>query len=133
MLLLVDDDPKFLQAAETGLEPGRGIFFARNAEHAKELMRSVGSAFSVAIIDLNLPGQNGFELIRELHEQFPDLPMIAVSGTCHHDAWRAPGFSAPWIRCASRSAPNGTPPSRAPAGWRRSANAFPSASPAAQR
>jgi len=81
MLLIVDDDPTFLERAEELLQgEGRGIFFARNAEHAKELMGTVGDGFSVVMIDLDLPGQDGFSLIAEIRREFPKLPVIAISG-----------------------------------------------------
>jgi CheY-like chemotaxis protein len=80
MLLIVDDDPTFLEKAEAVLDIGRGIFFARSAEHAKELMGTVGAAFSLAMIDLDLPGQDGFSFIMEMRKNFPDLPLIAISG-----------------------------------------------------
>jgi CheY-like chemotaxis protein len=80
MVLIVDDDPVFLREAGEKLDGGRGVFFASDATHAKELMGSVGAAFSVAMIDLDLPGQDGFSLIGEMHRNFPDLPLIAISG-----------------------------------------------------
>ena len=80
MLLLVDDDPHFLQAAEEVLVTRDGIFLARSAEQAKDLMRSFGSDFSLAMVDLDLPGQDGFSLIEEMRLHFPDLPIIAISG-----------------------------------------------------
>jgi two-component system, response regulator AauR len=81
MLLIVDDDPTFLERAEELLDGvGRGIFFARNAEHARELMGTVGDGFSVVMIDLDLPGQDGFSLIAEMRRRFPTLPVIAISG-----------------------------------------------------
>src|SRR4051794_12712614 len=79
MLLIVDDDPKFPEATERLLNAGRGIFFAHDARNAKELISCVGTAFSVALIDLDLPGQDGFSLIQELHRSYPDLPAIAIS------------------------------------------------------
>jgi len=81
MLLIVDDDPMFLERAEELLlGEGKGIFFARDAEHAKELMGAVGEGFSVVMIDLDLPGQDGFSLISEMRRHFPNLPIIAISG-----------------------------------------------------
>jgi CheY-like chemotaxis protein len=85
MLLIVDNDPQFLQEAEQRLESPRGVFFARNAVHAKELMGSVGGVFSAVLVDLDLPGQDGFSLIREMHLSFPDLPLIAISGVFQPD------------------------------------------------
>lgn len=81
MLLIVDDDPAFLLKAQELLDDGcRGVYFAGSAEHAKELIGTVGAGFSVALVDLDLPGQDGFSLIRDMRQHFPDLPVIAISG-----------------------------------------------------
>jgi DNA-binding NtrC family response regulator len=85
MLLIVDNDPQFLEEAEQRLQSPKGIFFARNAIHAKELMGSVGGAFTAVLVDLDLPGQDGFSLIREMHLSFPGLPLIAISGVFQPD------------------------------------------------
>jgi CheY-like chemotaxis protein len=85
MLLIVDNDPNFLTEAEQQLDSPMGIFFARDAVHAKELMGAVGAAFSAVLVDLDLPGQDGFSLIREMRENFPDLPLIAISGVFQPD------------------------------------------------
>ncbi len=82
MILLVDDDPAFLVEAEAILARNEQVYFAANADAARALMRSMGKAFTVAMIDLNLPGMNGFELIREMRRHFPDLPIVAISGVC---------------------------------------------------
>jgi CheY-like chemotaxis protein len=62
------------------LDRGRGVFFAGNAAQAKSLMGTLGAGFSVVLIDLDLPGQDGFSLIREMRSSYPDLPVIAISG-----------------------------------------------------
>jgi len=81
MLLLVDDDPEFLAVAQKQLRVGvRGVMFALDADHARDLMRLVGLEFSVALIDLVLPGENGFHLIQDFHQHYPKLPLIAISG-----------------------------------------------------
>jgi CheY-like chemotaxis protein len=80
MLLLIDDDPQFLEEAEELLNTGRGVFLAGNATQAKELVGMVGSTFSLMMVDLDLPGQDGFSLIREMRQSFPELPIIAISG-----------------------------------------------------
>jgi CheY-like chemotaxis protein len=80
MILLVDDDPDFLQKAEAIMARHRQVYFARDAKSALDLMASVGEGFTVALIDLDLPGVDGFELIGKMRRHFPDLPIIAVSG-----------------------------------------------------
>lgn len=80
MILLVDDDPKFLASAEAILAKYQRVYFARDAKSAFELMASVGQGFSVALIDLDLPGTDGFDLIVRMRAHFHDLPIIAISG-----------------------------------------------------
>src|SRR4051812_11674939 len=80
MLLIVDHDPEFLEATGQLLDFGWGVFVAGDGKHAKELIRSVGAALSVVLVDLDLPKEDGFLLIRELREEFPDLPVVAISG-----------------------------------------------------
>ena len=43
---------------------------------------SIGEHFGseVGLIDLDLKGEGGLSLMRNLRESFPDLPIIAISG-----------------------------------------------------
>jgi len=79
MILIVDDDPSFLETTDV-LDPGHGIIHANNAKHAKELLTTLGAVLSVVLIDLDLPDANGFELMHEVREKSPSLPVIAISG-----------------------------------------------------
>jgi|SRR5579862_5080794 len=83
MILVVDDDPSFLENAQEILNRDRRVFLAENAKQAFKLAEDLG--FSVALVDLDLRGQNGFELIQEMRERFPDLPIIAISGAFQSD------------------------------------------------
>jgi DNA-binding NtrC family response regulator len=79
MILLVDDDSHLLEEAESVLHRSDGhVLFARDAAQARSLMKSI--KFSLALVDLNLPDCNGFELIGEMHQSRPELPILAFSG-----------------------------------------------------
>ena len=80
MLLVVDDDPAFLEQARELLDPGRGIFMAADADRARELIDLLGPSLSVAIVDLDLPGEDGFTLIRDMRRRYPGLTIVATSG-----------------------------------------------------
>jgi CheY-like chemotaxis protein len=80
MLLIVDDDPSFLEQAREVLDAGHGIFLAPNAQRAKDLLDLLGDGLTVALVDLDLPGEDGFTLIREMRSRFPRLAIIAISG-----------------------------------------------------
>jgi CheY-like chemotaxis protein len=80
MLLIVDDDPEFLEQATQVLEHDRGIFLAADGKRARQLVDTVGAGLSVALVDLDLPGEDGFSVIRELRRRAPGLAIVAVSG-----------------------------------------------------
>lgn len=82
MILVVDDDLAFFQKAQAVLAntTDAGLLFAQDAAQALKLLGSLSDEFSVALIDLDLPGMNGFELIEQIRKQYPKLPIIAMSG-----------------------------------------------------
>jgi len=82
MILVVDDDDAFLEQAQEILNRTRQVFLASDADRALELARELG--FSVALIDLDLPGEDGFALIRKLRDIVPELSIIAVSSALHN-------------------------------------------------
>ena len=85
MILVVDDDPTFLEEARVRLDPGNGVFLASGAEQANSLLSAVGVTFSLAVVDLDMRGQNGFDLIVEWHRRYPNLPIVAMSGVYQRD------------------------------------------------
>ena len=85
MLLIVDDDPDFLADATHLLTLSRGVLLAGSAEQARNLLATVGDQISVVMVDLNLPGQDGFSFIVDLRSKYPQLPVIAISGVSSLD------------------------------------------------
>ena len=50
------------------------------ADTAREALQAVaGGGFDLAIVDINLPGSDGLELLRELRRLHPQLPVLVVS------------------------------------------------------
>ncbi len=79
-ILIVDDHPIVRQGLIDLL--GRQEDFkvtgeAENAQDALELLRS--KEFDVAILDLSLPGLSGIELIRQVRNEYEELPIIVLS------------------------------------------------------
>jgi DNA-binding NarL/FixJ family response regulator len=78
--MVVDDDPAFLEQARELLAADEGILLAPDAPHARALMDLLGEGLTVAMVDLDLPGEDGFTLIRDLRRRFPKLAIVAISG-----------------------------------------------------
>ena len=77
MILVVDNDPMVLDQAQRILNRDRQVFLAEDSARALVLAGNLG--FSVALVDLDLPGGAGFDLIRTLRRAVPDLQIIAVT------------------------------------------------------
>lgn len=77
MILIVDDDPTFLEKAREVLNRERQVFLASTSQQAFMLAQDLG--FSVVLVDLDLDQEDGLVLIREIKNRFPGLPVIAIS------------------------------------------------------
>jgi len=81
MILVVDNDPAVLEQAQQILNRERQVFLAKDSTRALDLAGSLG--FSVALVDLDLPGGAGYQLIRTLRRTVPDLQIIAITSAIH--------------------------------------------------
>jgi DNA-binding NtrC family response regulator len=78
-VLLVDDDESLRSALASELEASG--FAVRTAVDAAEAIRETDhGGFDVAIVDLNLPGMSGEELLRELRERSPSTEVVILTG-----------------------------------------------------
>ena len=77
MILVVADDSTVLDQAQQILNRERQVFLAEDSTRALGLAGNLG--FSVALVDLDLAGGAGFDLIRTLRRNVPDLQIIAVT------------------------------------------------------
>ena len=78
-LLLVDDDDPFREVLTNELR--RSGFQVRDVRDAESALQEVEDrGFDVAIVDLNLPGRSGEELIRDLRERSPSIEIVVLTG-----------------------------------------------------
>jgi DNA-binding NtrC family response regulator len=78
-VLVVDDEELYRHAIERILRRvGFDVLMAADAGEALQVI----SANSVALVlcDIQMPGINGLELVRQIHEVEPDLPCIVMTG-----------------------------------------------------
>ena len=86
MKILVIDDHVLIRESLRGvlseLKPEAAIVEATNA---RETMRFVADNPDLALVllDLGLPDRDGFDVLAELRERYPTIPVVVLSG--HHD------------------------------------------------
>ncbi|HEY0471397.1 MAG TPA: response regulator transcription factor [Kribbella sp.] len=77
--LIVDDSPRFLAAAR-GLLEREGIAVVGVAGNGAEaLERAARLKPDVTLVDIDLGGQSGFDVVRRLHAELGRIPAILVS------------------------------------------------------
>ena len=79
-ILVIDDDPDTRAMLEQILTPaGYEVILAADGKAGVERYRT--SPADLVITDLYMPNQDGLETIRQLRSCFPEVAIIAMSGT----------------------------------------------------
>ena len=77
-ILVIEDEPRIRAFLARGLE-AEG-FRVDGAENGSDGLRyALTRAYDAVVLDLLLPGLDGLSVLRELHEQRPELPVVIVS------------------------------------------------------
>lgn len=99
-ILIVEDDPDGREMVATMLEHMNfPVALANDAEQAESMLFQGDNGYEAVVIDLALPGKDGWELLKEIQQnpRTTELPCVAV--TAYHtsklreEAIRA-GFAA---------------------------------------
>src|SRR5438093_16162 len=78
-ILIVDDDPFICrQLEELYSSQQYAVSSAPNAPEALRLLQE--HEFSLAVVDLKIPGTDGIGLTREIRDRWPDLDVIMITG-----------------------------------------------------
>jgi CheY-like chemotaxis protein len=89
-ILLVDDEPdaKDLFAQKFRKEIRKGTYefeFARSGHEALEMLQSAQEEnVTLVLSDLNMPGMTGAELLEEIRQHWPNIPVFMI--TAYGDA-----------------------------------------------
>ena len=77
-VLMVDDEPQFRKTTRTILtRRGFDVILADSGETAIE---TLGQNPDVIVLDVKMPGMDGHQTLREIKKQYPDLPVIMLTG-----------------------------------------------------
>lgn len=78
LILVIDDDRGMCELLELGLaKRGYEVRSTTDARKVLELLQQ--ASFAAVVTDLNMPGQNGIELTRQLIGNRPDLPVVVIT------------------------------------------------------
>ena len=86
MIFIVDDNPSDIELAKIALSAnGRkvSISTATDGESALAMLRSGRLLPSLVLLDLNMPGMGGIEMLREMRADnfLKDLPVVVVTSS----------------------------------------------------
>jgi PAS domain S-box-containing protein len=80
-VLVVDDEDAVCELARRGLEHyGYEVLVARDALEASRALSAAGGSISAIVLDLSMPGKSGQDLLLELQEIQPGVPVLISSG-----------------------------------------------------
>jgi DNA-binding NarL/FixJ family response regulator len=83
-VLLIDDHPLILSALTsviTALSDDVEVAGVGSAREAREALQAAKADFDLVLLDLQLGDADGFELLAELRNAYPALPVVVVSAS----------------------------------------------------
>lgn len=81
-ILIVDDDAALLKVMDIYLSRlGYRVDACPNAAEAWALVQASPSLYAGALVDLNMPGMRGEELVRRILESNASIRLVVVSGS----------------------------------------------------
>src|SRR5262245_56105908 len=84
-VLVIDDEELYRRALERILaRVGHRVSCARDASEAMAIVSA--EPLDLVLCDVRMPGIQGLELVRQIHELQPDLPCIVITGYGSADA-----------------------------------------------
>ena len=81
VVLVVDDEPAVRELINVVLAShGFRVCVARDGIEALRTFKELGRTLSMVVIDLQLPGMSGLEVVRAIRDQDQSLPVVVASG-----------------------------------------------------
>ena len=77
-VLLVEDDPMMGQAVKIAIsQAGYAVDLIDSAEDAEAALDT--TPYDLVVLDINLPGKSGLEMVSELRKRRKDIPVLALT------------------------------------------------------
>jgi CheY-like chemotaxis protein len=78
-ILVADDDPQVRQLfVKQLIAAGYEVHAAKSGEHTLAALRA--AVFDLLVLDLNMPGTDGFEVLKQVRIEFPHIRVLVISG-----------------------------------------------------
>jgi len=80
ILLVEDEDPVRIFSSRALLNKGYIVLEASSGEDALEIIKNKGSEIDIIISDVVMPGITGPVMVEQVHQKYPDIKVIFISG-----------------------------------------------------
>lgn len=79
-VLIADDHPILREGLKHILADCSDIVYAGEAADGHQVLELIGNAaFDIVLLDMQMPGKSGVELIRQIRQEQPKLPILVLS------------------------------------------------------
>jgi DNA-binding NarL/FixJ family response regulator len=79
-VLVADDHAMFRSGLKLVLEETRDIVVAAEAGTGIEVLKKIAEAdFDIVLLDISMPERSGFDILKDLKSQKPDLPVLVLT------------------------------------------------------
>ncbi len=95
-ILLIDDDPDIRRPVRIQFEKN-GHVVAEASDGVDGLAQCHEDPPDLVICDILMPEMDGFETMRTLKKDFPDMPILVLSGSIHAYLDMAPDLGADFV------------------------------------
>ena len=80
-ILLIDDEELVCRTAQAILErAGYSVLTARDGSRGLDLLREKGNEIDLVLLDLNMPGKSGVDVLKEIRLFDNTIPVAVASG-----------------------------------------------------
>ena len=79
-VIIADDHPLFRRGLKHAFAETPDIEVVDEAESGEELLGKVGGMdLNIALLDISLPGKGGLEILKQMREDCPKLPVLILT------------------------------------------------------
>jgi DNA-binding NtrC family response regulator len=84
-VLVIDDEDIVLTSCHRALTPvGYEVRMAKRGMDGLKMLRN--EPFDIVLVDIKMPDMDGIEVLRRIKEEWPDMPVVIITGFSTIDA-----------------------------------------------